>query len=114
MRLKSAHTRLEGEQEPITPLAGFHRGGLTREVSGELLIQGDDDRLLAWEISVQQTHADMCVFGDLAQRRGLIAPLADHPNRSLVKTVSGRRALRRLTWRAATFSALDIISEHVH
>src|SRR5262245_45656133 len=114
MRLKSAHTRLEGEQEPITPLAGFHRRRLAREVSGEFLIQGDDDRLLAWEISVQQTHADARVFGDLTQRCVLVAPFADHPNSSFVKAVSRCRALRRLTRRTATLSALDIFSEHVH
>src|SRR6267142_2120194 len=114
MRLQNAQARFEREQEAIAPLPGLHRRRMPREVSGELLVQGDDHRLLTREIPVQQAHADVRVFGYFPQRRGLVAPLADHPDCGLVQAISCCRALRRLTRRTPTFSALDSFSEHVH
>src|SRR5262245_59943417 len=114
MRLQSPQTRPEGEQEPIPPLSRLHHRRLASEVSGELVVQGDDHRLFAWEVSVQQPDADVRLLGDLTQRCRFVAPLADHPNCSLVKPLSRCRALRRLPWRTPTLSELDIFSEHVH
>src|SRR3954462_11843564 len=114
MRLQHAQDRFERENETLAPPSGPHRCRLARIIRRELLIQGDDDRLLTWEVSIQQAHADPRLPGDVPKRCGLVPPLADHPECDLIQAISGSRALRRLTRGTPTFCTLDIFSEHVH
>src|SRR6185503_11008604 len=104
---------LQRERETIAPAAARHRGGGAGEVRRQFFIQRDDDRLLAWEVSIQQSHADAGLLGHIAERRRCVAPLRHLPDRNAIEALPRRGALRRLA-RGTAPATLDIFGEHVY
>ena len=70
----------------------------------ELVVERDDDRLLAREVSIQQPDADAGLVGDLPQRRRLVASSGDQPDRRGIQAVSCRGPLQGLAPWTAPFS----------
>src|SRR5713101_5323967 len=103
MRLEHIKTRRQREDEAVTPPARLHGRSLTREVSRQLGIEGEDDRLFAWEVAVQQSNADVRFLGDVSKRRPVVSALSDQGHCCGVQPVSRLGALSRLARRPAPF-----------
>ena len=95
---------LEGEDEPVAPLASRHLGRLLRERLGQFVIQGEDDGPLVWKVAIQERGTHAGPGRHLAQRGRLIATLANQADGRLVETETGGLSFGRPTWRAASFS----------
>src|SRR5260221_3844473 len=106
--------RREREDEAVAPASRLHARSLMCEVGRQLVVEGEDDRLFAREVAVQQPDADIRLFGNFPKGRRLVSAPGDQPHRRGVQAVFRLSALHRLAWWTFTFSRLDILSEHVH
>src|SRR5471032_1267 len=100
------------EDEAVAPASRLHARRLTREVGRQLVVEGEDDRLFAREVAVQQPDADVRLPGDLPQGRRLVSAPGDQPHRCGVQAVSRLSAFSGPSWWTPPFSRLDIYSEH--
>src|SRR5439155_15239149 len=114
MRLQYLQACVQREYETVAPLPWLHARSLTRVIRRELLIERDDDRLLAWKIAIEQADADPRLFRDIPQGRRLVPAPGDQPHCRGVHPVSRCGALGRLARGPASLARLDILSEHVH
>src|SRR5204862_7983021 len=112
--LQHLEARLEGEEETVAPLARRDGRRPPGVVGGELVVERDDDRLLAGEVAIEEADADVRRLRDVAQRGRLVAARRDHPLRRRIQTVPADVPLDGLTGGPASFSRLLNISEHVH
>src|SRR5207245_8251712 len=100
--------------ETVAPPARAHGRSLTREISRQLVVKGQDHRLFAREIPIEQPDADVRLPGDVSKGRRLVPALGDQAHGRGIQAVSRRGALSRLPRRATPLSGLDILSEHAH
>src|SRR5688572_3408843 len=88
--------------------------GAALVIGRELVVECDDDRLLAGEVSIEQPDTDARRAGYVAHRRRLVAALANHADRRCVKAIPGRRSLPGLSPGPAPLPRFDIFGEHVY
>src|SRR5688500_1919022 len=114
MWLEHGKTRTESEDETVAPFSARHVRGLPSVFRRQLVVQRNDDGLLAREISIEESDADACFLRDIAQRRGFVSPRGDQSHRRRIQPFSCSGPLRRLARRSPPFPRFDIFSEHVH
>jgi hypothetical protein len=114
MRLEYAETPVQGEDEAVAPSPWRHLRRLTRVLRRQFVVERDDDRLLAREVAIQESDADARFLRDIPKGGRFITAGCDQLHRCGIEAIPRHRALRGLAGRAAAFSRLDILSEHVH
>jgi hypothetical protein len=114
MGTERSQTELQSKYEPFAPLAGRHLRCLLREGLRQFVVQGEDDRPLVGEVTIQErgTHADP--GRDIAQRSRFIATLANQGDSRLVELEARRLAAGRSARRPASFPWFANFSEHVY
>ena len=114
MRLEDMEARLQGEDEAVSPSPERHLGSLARVLRRQLVVERDDDCLLAGEIAIEEADADPGLLRDIAKRCRVVATGGDELDRRGIQAVSCRGTLGGPARWTTAFSGLDILSEHVH
>src|SRR5262249_25285951 len=109
-----SQAELQGEYEPVAPLASGHLGGPLREGLRQLVVQREDDGPLAGEVTIQERGTHSGQGRDVAQRRCFVPTLADQGDGRLVESEARRLASGRSTRRTASLARLANFSKHVY
>jgi hypothetical protein len=114
VRLEYIETRLQGEDEAVTPPPGWHVCGLARIVGRQFVVQRDDDGLLAREVAIQEADADTSLLRDIPEGCRFVAVGGNELHGRRVETDPGLSTLGCLAAGTAPLSRLDNFDEHVH